>query len=76
MVRWAPGAERWLDDAISIFEEHGWDWSYHAFREYDGWSVEHGSDKSDRTVKETTPRKELLLKYFGRNVQPVPGSPQ
>jgi endoglucanase len=71
VVRWAPGAERWLDDAISIFEEHGWDWTYHAFREYEGWSVEHGSDKSDTTVKATTPRKELLLKYLGRNVQPT-----
>lgn len=35
------GAERNLADLISIFNEYGWDWTYHAFREWPGWSVEH-----------------------------------
>lgn len=39
-VRWAPGAARYLADCISLFEESGWDWSYHAFREYQGWDLE------------------------------------
>lgn len=39
-IAWAKGADRYLRDCISIFEEYGWDWTYHAFREYDGWSVE------------------------------------
>lgn len=68
VARWAPGAEQWLKDAIDIFEENGWDWTYHAFREYYGWSVEHGTDPSDNSMKKTTPRKELLLKYFSRNI--------
>lgn len=38
---WAPGAENYIRDAIEIFEEYGWDWSYHAFRESKMWSVEH-----------------------------------
>ena len=37
-IRWAPGAEVWPRDAISIFEANGWDWSYHAFRKWQGWS--------------------------------------
>ncbi|MGB9602347.1 MAG: glycosyl hydrolase family 5, partial [Limisphaerales bacterium] len=50
-IRWAPGksAYNYLSDLIDIFEEYGWDWCYHAFREWDGWSVEHGQDKSVRT---------------------------
>lgn len=40
VARWAPGAAKWLSDAISLFEEYGWDWTYHAFRESDGWSLE------------------------------------
>ncbi|MCB9495442.1 MAG: cellulase family glycosylhydrolase [Fibrobacteria bacterium] len=39
-LRWAPGASQYLADCISIFEEYGWDWTYHAFREYPGWDVE------------------------------------
>lgn len=35
------GADRYLADVIDLFEEYGWDWSYHAFREWAGWSVEH-----------------------------------
>lgn len=25
-IRWAPGAARWLEDSVSLFEELGWDW--------------------------------------------------
>ena len=39
-IAWAPGAENYLRDCIDIFEEYGWDWCYHAFREWDGWNVE------------------------------------
>ena len=48
-IRWAPddSAYRYLRDVIELFEEHGWDWSYHAFREWNGWSVEHGPDPND-----------------------------
>ena len=50
-IRWAPdgSACRYLKDLIDIFEAHDWDWSYHAFREWDGWSVEHGSDPKDHS---------------------------
>ena len=43
-IRWAPdhSAHRYLRDVIELFESYGWDWTYHAFREWDGWSVEHG----------------------------------
>jgi endoglucanase len=43
VIRWAPKASavRWLRDVVGLFEERGWSWSYHAFREFNGWSLEH-----------------------------------
>ena len=40
-ITWADGADRYIADCISLFNEHGFDWTYHAFREWPGWSVEH-----------------------------------
>jgi hypothetical protein len=67
-IRWAPGAADYLRDCIELFEEYGWDWTYHAFREYDGWSVEHGPDRADRQPSASpTDRQRLLLEWYGRN---------
>lgn len=67
-IRWAPGAADYLRDCIELFEEYGWDWTYHAYREWDGWSVEHGSDPQDhQPATELTDRKKLLLEWFGKN---------
>jgi endoglucanase len=41
-VRWSKGADLNFSDLIPIFEEYRWDWSYQAFREWDGWNAEHG----------------------------------
>ena len=74
-IRWAPGAAGYLRDCIDVFEEYGWDWTFHAYREWDGWSVEHGSDPQDHEpAKATTDRKQLLLEWFGKNVQPEKGT--
>ncbi len=69
-IRWAPdqSAYRYLKDLIDIFEAHEWDWSYHAFREWQGWSVEHGPDRADsRPVPSPTERQLLLRDWFSRN---------
>ncbi|MBS1773036.1 MAG: cellulase family glycosylhydrolase [Bacteroidetes bacterium] len=71
-IRWAPAqsAYYYMNDCITLFEEAGWDWSYHAFREWSGWSVEYGNRRSDdKPSVEVTERKRLLLKYFSKNVQ-------
>jgi endoglucanase len=73
-IRWAPegSAYRYLRDLIEIFESHGWDWTYHAFREWDGWSVEHGSDPNDhRRTSTPTDREQLLRSWFGKNIKPI-----
>ena len=72
-IRWAPdeSAFRYLRDCIDLFEEYGWDWSYHAYRERDGWSVEDGPDPEDhQPTTEPTERKRLLLEWFARNEKP------
>jgi hypothetical protein len=73
-IRWAPdhSAYRYLRDLIDIFEAHGWDWTYHAFREWSGWSVEHGPDRHDtRPADEPTDRQRLLQRWFGENQKPT-----
>jgi aryl-phospho-beta-D-glucosidase BglC (GH1 family) len=74
-IRWAPdgSAFRYLRDLIDLFEARGWDWSYHAFREWSGWSVEHGPDKADtEPAKTPTDRETLLRDWFARNRKPAP----
>jgi hypothetical protein len=74
-IRWAPdhGAYNYLRDCIDLFEEYGWDWTYHAFREWSGWSVEHGDDpKDDAPSKTQTDREKLLRSWLTKNVRPKP----
>ena len=66
-IRWAPdgSAARYLSDCIDIFEEAGWDWAYHAFREWDGWSVEHIGTRNAPVLASTpTDRLQLLKRWF------------
>jgi endoglucanase len=72
-IRWAPddSAHRYLKDVIEICEENGWDWAYHAFREWNGWSVEHSADAKDNRVSSTpTSRAQLLRSWYGKNEHP------
>ena len=67
-IRWAPGAAEWLEDTIAILEELGCSWTYHAFREWEGWSVEHDEDINNKQpVSYDTKRKQLLLNAFKKN---------
>lgn len=69
-VRWAPdsSAYYYLRDCISIFEDWGWSWAFHAWREWDGWSVEHGEDRNDaQPTSEPTDRILLLKEAFRKN---------
>ncbi|MBL7153888.1 MAG: cellulase family glycosylhydrolase [Phycisphaerae bacterium] len=70
VIRWAPGESgyNYLSDVTDLFEQYAWDWSYHAYREWDGWSVEHGPIKNNRNPTNTpTKRMEVLLKWFAKN---------
>ena len=71
-ILWAKGADKYIRDAIEIFEEYGWDWCYHAYREWPAWSVEYthaGDYEIGKWVKATadTDRKKELLNGLSRN---------
>lgn len=69
-VRWAPGdtAVNYLRDAIDLFEERGWNWTYHAFREWPGWSLEHvGGPEEHIRAEQPTERLVLIRSYLDRN---------
>jgi endoglucanase len=76
ITRWAgDGANRWLKDAIDLFEENGFSWNYNAWRAPGApfpWDAERSNtDRSDLQVYTSTPRLELLRGYWGRNVDLV-----
>ena len=62
-VAWAPGADQYLRDCIGLFEEYGWAWTYHAFRESGVWNVEWEGPGRDSLgpAAADTPRKKALL---------------
>ena len=61
-IAWAEGAETWLADWIDIMNSNRWDWTYHAFREWNGWSVEHtASTVGVYQASSDNPRKRALL---------------
>ncbi len=69
-IIWAPGqsAYNYLSDLLEIFEEEEWDWAYHAYREWYGWSLEHeGTDREHIQPADTTERLELFKAYFAKN---------
>ncbi len=72
-IRWAPdgSAYRYLKDLIEVMEEYEWDWAYHAFREWSGWSVEHTTDPANNEPSSTqTDREKLLRSWFALNERP------
>ncbi len=73
-IRWAPdqSSYRYLKDVIDLFEEYGWDWSYHAFREWQGWSTEYDEDITHTApATEPTTREKLLRDWFAQNQKPA-----
>ena len=66
-IAWAPGAGDYIRDCIELFEEYGWDWTYHAFREWKAWSIEHeGPDRDHMAPSADNPRKRALLEGLTR----------
>ena len=61
-IAWGQGAENWLADWIGVMNSNRWDWTYHAFREWNGWSVEHtASAVGVYQASSDNPRKRALL---------------
>jgi endoglucanase len=72
-IRIAPegSAERYLSDATELFEELGYDWAYHAYREWHGWSLEHeGTLQNPRTSNQPTERELVITRWMKLNKRP------
>lgn len=69
VIRWAEGAEKYLDDVVSILEEYGWDWSYHAYREAHIWDLEKSGKRGEPAITSDTPtlRLKSMKKWWGLN---------
>ncbi|MBN2642702.1 MAG: cellulase family glycosylhydrolase [Victivallales bacterium] len=68
VANWAAGGDQYLKDAIELFEEYGWDWTYHAFREWPPWSLEHEGIEFHKTVPSSdNARKRVVLEAFTKN---------
>ena len=70
VARWAPKAssKTYLNDLFSLFEKYKWDWTYHAFREANVWSLEYSETKSDNTpAKAPTERFKIVSRYLAKN---------
>jgi len=73
-IRWALGSsrEKLLADMIDIYEEYGWDWLYHGYPEWPGWSPALGNDPwNEKKPAEPTATETLLRKWFDKNQKPV-----
>ena len=75
-ILWARGAEKWIADAISLYEEYGWDWCYHCYgSSFAGWNVEVDHDANYSVGKWVVPengdtaRKKALLDGLSRNLK-------
>jgi len=71
VARWAPNAEDYLKDNIALFEEFGWDWTYHAFRESHIWSFEKDETYSDyqhaQQAQGETARGKVIREALAKN---------
>ena len=39
VIRWAPGADKWLNDCIELFEQYRWDWCNHSPSGWNGYNA-------------------------------------
>lgn len=70
VIRWAPGAARWLSDVIDIFEKHHFSWTYHCYGNWNGWNPTFSADAPQSAIADggvKTDRMKLLIKAWARN---------
>jgi len=67
-IRWAENGSqaRWIKDTIDVFEEYGWDWTYHGVDDWDGWQVGLGEDPANQTPVEDA-SKQVLVEALSKN---------
>lgn len=75
-VAWAPveSSTQYLKDVTGLFQKYGWSWTYHAFREWPGWSLEHEDGVLKPAIKlkkvSESARGKVIDDALKANVQP------
>ncbi|MGH8426814.1 MAG: glycoside hydrolase family 5 protein [Gammaproteobacteria bacterium] len=68
-VRWAPGSDQYLRDLVSIFDSHGWGWSYFSVGGWNGWDPRYDASYTSGSRADMTgaksPRWQTLHTLFG-----------
>ncbi len=67
VLRWAEGGAAWLEDSISIFEEEGWDWTFHSLATWNGWNATYPSNAPASLVPDggyRGDRWDVLMNYW------------
>lgn len=75
VIRWAPkeSAIAWLQDVVDLFESRNWSWTYHSFREWNGWSLEYDEQfwregmTNPTVVPYDTERAKIIKNAFLKN---------
>lgn len=70
VLRWAPGAEQWADDMVSICEEYGWDWFYGGYGGWNGFNPTFPPDAAQSNEPDghtDTPLLVSLKKWWAKN---------
>lgn len=58
-ARWAVGAEQYIKDAVDIFDEYGWSWSYFQYKGAHMWNPDYS------TAYSTNKRSDWTKDYVG-----------
>lgn len=72
-VRWAPGADRYLNDVIDIFDRNGLGWAYFQYKSWHGWDPDCDSvystneDARLHFVGKNSARWKLLKEAYAKN---------
>jgi hypothetical protein len=61
--RQAQGAEKYVEDVTSLFNEQGWSWSYYSFRE-DGWANTDLEKVGADTARQQTRLFKIIQRQF------------
>lgn len=65
VLRWAPGAERWIRDVILTMEQAGLDWTFHSPANYNGWNPSFAPDdpvSGEAWGRKQTPSLQQLIR--------------
>ncbi len=50
VLRWASGADKWLNDCLELFEQYGWDWCNHSPSGWNGYNVTYSTNINDPAI--------------------------